>query len=490
VEKPGSYIRSAARATSSAYKRVPIRWRLAGGSAALTLVILCGFAAIVGVLTTKRIQADFNTQVAEAADELAKQSQLRIVLRDNGAPVLRYQGPRLNTYAAAQSAVVRVVTEDNTVIKASSKDAPYLSPPLASTIEFNGYRVESRPVRVQGGGGFFYIQYARKLSDVQATANRVKVFLLLGVLGGTALALLAGLATARRAMAPITELTAAARTIEQTRDPSRRIPHPEAEDEVAELARTLDGMLHALDSARTETEATLARQRDFVADASHELRTPLTSVLANLELLEEVLEGEQREAAASALRSSRRMRRLVADLLLLARADAGRIAPHEDLDLSRVVTEAAGELEPVAGDHQITVSAPAGATVSGARDELHRLAVNLMENALRHTDPGTAIEASVERVNGQIIFSVEDDGPGIPQDMREKVFDRFFRGAGDRSGSSGLGLAIVRAVTESHAGTVTLEEPLDGRGARFVVRLPAEEKRGLLADPAKSRIEA
>ena len=470
----GSYIRSAARATSSAYRRVPIRWRLAGGSAALTLVILCGFAAIVGVLTTKRIQSDFNQQVAEAADELAKQSELRIVVNDHGDTALRYRGPRLGTYAAAQSAVVRVVTEDNKVIKASAKDAPYLAPPLAATIEFNGYRVESRPVPAQGGG-FFYIQYARKLSDVQATANRVKVFLLLGVLGGTALALLAGLATARRAMTPIAELTEAARTIERTRDPSLRLPHPEAEDEVSELARTLDGMLHALDSARTETEATLARQRDFVADASHELRTPLTSVLANLELLEEVLDGEQREAAASALRSSRRMRRLVADLLLLARADAGRIAPHEDLDLSRVVTEAAGELEPVAGDHQITVSAPPGATVSGARDELHRLAVNLMENALRHTDPGTAVAASVVRVNGEVVLSVEDDGPGIPPDIREKVFDRFFRGAGDRSGSSGLGLAIVRAVAESHAGTVSLEDSLDGRGARFVVRLPAQD---------------
>ena len=130
------------------------------------------------------------------------------------------------------------------------------------------------------------------------------------------------------------ELTETARTIERTRDPSRRIPHPEAEDEVAELARTLDGMLHALDEARSETEATLARQREFVADASHELRTPLTSVLANLELLEEVLEGEQREAAASALRSSRRMRRLVADLLLLARADAGRITRHEPVDVA------------------------------------------------------------------------------------------------------------------------------------------------------------
>jgi signal transduction histidine kinase len=252
-----------------------------------------------------------------------------------------------------------------------------------------------------------------------------------------------------------------------------RIPRPEADDEVAELAETLDMMLHALDEARSETEATLVRQREFVADASHELRTPLTSVLANLELLEETLHGEARETAASALRSSRRMRRLVGDLLLLARADAGRAAPHRPVDLSAVVTDAASELEPVAGDHEISVSAPRGLEIDGARDELHRLVLNLMENALRHTDPGTAVEASVERVNGEVVLAVEDDGPGIPAELHEKVFERFFRGEGDRSGSSGLGLSIVRAVADSHHGRVTLEPPLDGRGARFVVRFPA-----------------
>src|SRR6185437_160183 len=115
-------------------------------------------------------------------------------------------------------------------------------------------------------------------------------------------------------------------------------------------------------------------------DASHELRTPLTSVLANLELLEEELTGEQRETAASALRSTRRMRRLVADLLLLARADAGRAAPHVPVDLSKIVVEAAAELEPVAGDHELMVDAPAGMVVEGSDDELHRLALNLMEN--------------------------------------------------------------------------------------------------------------
>ena len=192
-------------------------------------------------------------------------------------------------------------------------------------------------------------------------------------------------------------------------------------------------------------------------------------MLANLELLEDELTGEQREAAASALRSSRRMRRLVADLLLLARADAGRVAPHVPVDLSEVVTDAASELEPVAGDHEISVSAPAGARVDGARDELHRLVLNLMENALRHTDPGTAVEATVERRNGEVVLSVEDDGPGIPDDQREKVFERFYRGSGEYSGSSGLGLSIVRAVADSHGGQ---------RPARGAARRPRRPLRG------------
>jgi two-component system OmpR family sensor kinase len=477
VASRGSFIRSAARATSSAYRRLPIRWRLAGGSALLTLVILLGFAAIVGVLTTRSIRQDFEREVAQSATDLQRSVKPREIYADGF--VRRYDftplakgSPDLDTYAKSQNAVIRIVTRDNVVL-AATRNAPYLLPPRKETQEWDGWLIESRPVPLGDGSGYFFVQYARRLSDVKASANRVRVFLGLGVLGGAALALLAGLATATRAMAPIARLTDAARAITRTRDPSLTIPHPESNDEVSDLAITLESMLRALNEARGETEQTLARQRQFVADASHELRTPLTSVLANLELLEMELEGEQREAAASALRSSRRMRRLVADLLLLARADAGRVAPHVPVDLSEVVTEAAGELEPVAGDHLISVDAPPGAELEGARDELHRLTLNLLENALRHTDPGTAVEATVERRNGEVVLSVEDDGPGIPPELRDKVFERFFRGAGDRSGSSGLGLSIVRAVAHSHSGTVTLEEPLDGRGARFVVRFPS-----------------
>jgi two-component system OmpR family sensor kinase len=289
-------------------------------------------------------------------------------------------------------------------------------------------------------------------------------------------------AIARRAMVPIAELTTAAEEIARTRDPSRRMPEPLAEDEVSELARTLGGMLRELDAAHAETEATLARQRQFVADASHELRTPLTSVLANLELLAESLHGEEADAARSALRSSRRMRRLVADLLLLARTDVGRIVRREPCDLARIVMEAAGELGPVSAGHDISLDVHP-VTIEASRDELHRLAINLIENAVRHTDPGTEIrvstgmsaDANTRLPAGQAYLIVEDDGPGVPERLASTLFERFVRGAGDRGGSFGLGLAIVRAVAESHGGSVVLEATHPGAdrpGARFVVTLP------------------
>ena len=297
-----------------------------------------------------------------------------------------------------------------------------------------------------------YMQLARPLASVDATVGRLRLFLIIGVLSGAGLALLAGLMVARRAMAPITALTATARKIERTRDPAETIPEVEADDEIAELARTLDGMLHALDASRGETEDALRRQREFVADASHELRTPLTSVLANLELLAESLHGDQQEAAHSALRSSRRMRRLVADLLLLARHDAARQAPHTPTDVGQVLVEAAAEIGVIADGHELSIDANR-AIVDGARDELHRLTLNLVENAIRHTPPGTQVRASVERVDGHVRLTVEDDGPGIPAELKARVFERFVRGVGDRGGSSGLGLSIVHAVAQSHGGT-------------------------------------
>jgi two-component system OmpR family sensor kinase len=458
-------------------ERLSIRWRLALISAGLTLVILCAFAIGVGEATTSRIRSDFRNQLAAAADDL--KTRLRIEVDVERGRITRITPP-LDAYAGAEHAVIRILNDNNGAILGSTKKAPNLGRTISfvDRTEFiQGYRVETRHTSLHSASPQLevpvVIQYARKVSDLESTITRVRLFLIFGVFGGTMLALLGGLWLAGRAMRPITGLTQTARRIAQTRDPDMRVPLPRADDEVAELARTLDEMLHALTGAREETEAALVRQRQFVADASHELRTPLTSILANLELLAEVLDGEQGEAARSALRSSHRMRRLVADLLLLARADARRKVPHEPTDLGKVVIEAAAELGPVADGHELDVAAEP-AMVAGSPDELHRLALNLMENAIKHTPAGTHVHAAVQRANGHVVLTVADDGPGIPPELRDRVFERFARGDGDRGGSFGLGLSIVRAVAESHDGTVALAPAGGGaRGARFVVTLPS-----------------
>ena len=484
MESRGYSIRSAARATFSAYRTIPVRWRLAGGSAALTFVILAAFAALVGVLTAKQVRGSFDNDVAAAAHRLER--GLRLAWLPSGALDCRNSGVSFADFVASEHAQARIYDgsgrllciSDQGVEHQGAKEAreiPHFPAPAAPTAGSElGYRVVVNQVPVHGRGPEreVLLLYARPLSDLDHTINRIQFFLLLGVLGGTFLALLAGLATAQRAIRPIVELTDAAREIERTRDPSRHVPLPKADDEVAELARTLEGMLQSLDAARTGTERMLHRQREFVADASHELRTPLTSVLASLELLSEELEGEQADTAQAALRSARRMRRLVGDLLLLARADARRFQTHVPTDLSGVLTEAASEIGPMAQHHDLAIDAQP-VVVSGSRDELHRMLLNLLENAVKHTPPGTRVSASTEVIDGRARITVEDTGPGIPPELADRVFERFVRGGGDGARGSGLGLAIVRAVAESHGGEVTLSAGQHGRGARFVVEMPA-----------------
>ncbi len=488
TDQSGAPWRAVERLTAT-FDRLPIRVRLAGVSALLTFVILCGFAVAVGSLTVRRIRSDFNREVADTASQLP--SQLSIKVNPRTFQIVGINPPLQDLAQPEDSAVIRILTLGGAVIAETTK-APSLGPASSQARNVDGYRVLSHPaaVGIEGTGeqiGQVFVQYGRSVTDTEATVTRVELFLLVGVLIGTGVALFAGMMIARRAMAPIARLTSTAEEIARTRDPSRVMPQSEADDEVSELARTLQGMLRELDAARGETEAMLMRQRRFVADASHELRTPLTSVLVNLELLAESLDGEEGEAARSALRSSRRMRRLVADLLLLARTDVGRVIPHEPCALGQIVVEAASELGPVSSSsaHEISldVERAGPVIVDGSRDELHRLTINLLENALRHTPAGTEIRVSTcidER--GEALLVVEDDGPGVPEHLRETLFERFVRGAGDRGGSFGLGLAIVRAVAETHGGSVVVEPSgeRDGAsyGARFVVRLPVASAAG------------
>ena len=465
--------------------------RLASVSALLTFAILCVFAVGIGSLTVHRIRNDFEREVTETAKELPGDIKVQVDQLHGNLVI----SPPLK-YIAEPGAVVRIMYLSGRVLEQYPAHAPSLGAPKIGVDTVHGYRVVTSIVSVVGSErapiGHLVLQYARKTAPTEQTVKRVELFLLLGVLAGSVFALFAGMAIARRAMAPIAALTTAAAEIARTRDPSRHVPQPHAEDEVAELAHTLEGMLRELDAARGETEAALARQRQFVADASHELRTPLTSVLANLELLADTLHGDAGEAARSALRSSQRMRRLVADLLLLARSDAARAVPHAPCDLAEIVVEAAAELGAVSSTHEISLDVQP-APVMGARDELHRLTINLLENALRHTPPGTAITLSTRTgEDGKARLVVEDDGPGVAPELEPALFERFVRGAGDApsrdgavGGSFGLGLSIVRAVAAGHGGEVELERPQQGSGARFVVTLPA-----LRTEPARGSTAA
>jgi signal transduction histidine kinase len=238
-------------------------------------------------------------------------------------------------------------------------------------------------------------------------------------------------------------------------------------------------MLRSLDAARAEREEAMKKQREFVADASHELRTPLTSILANLELLQASLRepGRDDEQAMldSALRSSQRMTRLVSDLLLLARADAGKSGSHRRCDLAEVAGNAAVEASPLLGDRELLVENDRPLWLEGNADELHRLVLNLLDNAARHTPPTSTVQLRLRADDGNAVVEVSDDGPGIAPELRGQIFDRFVRGDGPADTASGpgsgLGLAIVGAVAASHGGSASASESAEG-GALFVVRLP------------------
>jgi len=456
--------------------RWPVTWRLAAVSAALTFLILVVFALIVGRLVADRLTDDFHDELKTSANALAFEIQA-------SATGIGVRAPNLDEVALADRAEARVVDENGEPM-IETDGVPDLGPPEPGIREVGDMLVASAPVTSsQLGVPAVYVQYARNRSDLDSTIDRMWLFLAAGVLVGTVLAAVAGMVVARRAMRPIAALTGAAREIAATRDPSRSVPLPVTDDEVGELAATLDQMLRALDDARTEREQAMQAQRDFVADASHELRTPLTSTLANLELLQDSLEESDRsddaEATASALRSSRRMSRLVSDLLLLARADAGREGARIECDLAVVATAAVAEVEPVSGEHDLSVSGDETVPVMGNPDELHRLVVNLIDNALIHTPPATPVRVRVTREGDEAVLLVEDDGPGIPEELRDQVFGRFVRGGGPADqapgGGTGLGLAIVRSVAGAHGGSVEAGSAESG-GARLTVRMPLGER--------------
>ena len=463
----------------------PVRWRLAAVSAGLTLAILVLFGAIVGNLAAQRVRDDFNREMKGAVSTLA--SQVQIV--DTISNTLIVREPDLGDFVSPNDASVRVYDSRGQQLDASPSAAE-LGQPIPGVHDVGEMRVVTAILRSRQSGRIAgYVQYGRNEQPIDSTIGRLWLFIAAGVLGATLLASFAGVAIARRAMRPISSLTATAREIAETGDPSSHMPQSRADDEVGELAMTLEQMLRSLDAARSERETALKRQREFVADASHELRTPLTSILANLELLQASLEEtrleDERAMVDSALRSSGRMSRLVGDLLLLARADAGRIGARTRCDLAEVASHAAAEVAPTIGERELRIENERPLPVDGNPDELHRMILNLLDNAVRHTPAGSKIELQLRAEGSNAVVEVADDGPGVPPELREQIFERFVRGEGPADtavgGGSGLGLAIVSAVAASHGGNAEVGESELG-GALFRARLPlrgSKSERGI-----------
>ncbi len=246
----------------------------------------------------------------------------------------------------------------------------------------------------------------------------------------------------------------------------RRVTEAPARDEVSRLASTMNEMLERLDQASRT-------QRQFVADASHELRSPLAGIRNQLEVdLAYPDQADWKATENEVLDETRRMERLVDDLLLLAKGDAqvveGEVRP---VDLDDVVLREAARLR-ARGRVQVDTHRVSGGQVVGDRDQLQRVVRNLVENAERHAE--RTVSFAVATQGGEVECVVEDDGAGIPEAERERVFERFTRLDDARArhvGGAGLGLAIARDIVARHGGTISLDDR--AAGARFVVRLPA-----------------
>ncbi|MFE7072217.1 sensor histidine kinase [Streptomyces sp. NPDC057620] len=327
------------------------------------------------------------------------------------------------------------------------------------------YRFAAVPVEVEGKGTVTVHAGAPLTAEQEAVSTALTVMLIGFPLLLAVVALVTWLVT-RRALRPVEGIRGEMAAITASEDLTRRVPVPDTHDEVARLARTTNETLAAL-------EQSVERQRRFVADASHELRSPIASLRTQLEVgaaHPELLD------VGGAVEDTVRLQRLAADLLLLARLDAGERPADARFDLVALVRDEAGQRT---GD-RIAVSVAADSAdrleVSGSRGQLARVLGNLLDNAQRHTR--SSVSVSVRRAGEWALLEVADDGEGVPAAERERVFERFVRLDEARArddGGAGLGLAIARDVAVRHGGSLTVREAVAG-GALFELRLPWPER--------------
>lgn len=313
------------------------------------------------------------------------------------------------------------------------------------------------------------------------------------VLGGVSLLGLtvagaAGAVIVRRTLRPLDQMAETARRVaELPLDQgevalSVRVPKADTDPgtEVGQVGSALNRMLGHIGNALSARHASETRVRQFVADASHELRTPLAAIRGYAELARrrgDEVPPDIAHAVSRVESEAQRMTALVEDLLLLARLDSGRPLLYETVDLSRLVLDTAGDAQVAGPGHRWQLDLPAEPVLAvGDQARLHQVLGNLLANASTHTPAGTTVTVRLARSGDEVVLTVADDGPGIPEDLLPEVFERFARGDGSRSraqGGTGLGLAIVLAVVQAHHGVVDVDS--SPGSTAFTVRLPAAE---------------
>jgi len=321
-------------------------------------------------------------------------------------------------------------------------------------------------------GRTYVAQLAAPVADAYAIVQRFQWLVASSMPVVLALASVAGYWMSRRALAPVDDITSAARSISE-HNLSQRLRISRAGDELQRLAETFNQMLDRL-------EAAFKRITQFTADASHELRTPVALVrtTAELALRQERSDPEYREAIGEILEEAERMSGLLESLLTLARVDSGAEGLSlAEVDLAALIRGVCGRSEPLVGAKQLQfdqVLPDAPTVVHGDAHALDRLFVILIDNAIKYTPTGGRIRVALEAQDNEAVITIEDTGIGIPKDALPFVFDRFYRVDKVRSrqaGGAGLGLSIARWIIDAHRGSIHLESSPE-EGSTFEVRIP------------------
>jgi heavy metal sensor kinase len=456
---------------------LPIQLRITLWHVALLGILI----AAVGTFLVLRLRADLTDAIDHSLTPAAAQ-----VAHDYGLEGIPEFSDASATVLHGERAASQLVDTDGRIMAAWGD--PVSRKPLLRPAEVDAVIRRGRTLQLSrsGGGDATFRLVARpaayqglrqaivaveSLRPVQTSVRRVGVLLVLAVPVALVATALSGWWLARRALAPVSHITATAAAIGPDRLGARvPLPAQRSRDEVARLAATFNTMLDRLEDAVRE-------QRRLVADASHELRTPLAAMRAELDV--SLRADEFTPAARLTLESSReevvRMGRTIDDLLTLAAVDDGALTlVAEPVALERIVAATLDALKPWAAERDVALQLDAKeALVVADPRELGRAIRNLVANAIGFSPAGGVVQVSVSTDAATARVEVADQGPGVPPELRERIFDRFFRADPSRTratGGSGLGLAITRHLSDALGGSVMVAEAASG--ARFVLSLP------------------